>query len=449
MFTNIIYAKGGIVMVQGKFVVSGIVCVMLVLMAVSVLAAEPTKILFWHAMSARRMEAVDKVLEGFHAAHPEIRVEPQFTGTYGETLSKAIAAVRSGEAPHIVQVFEVGTQTMLDSGAIVPLFELEKPGEIDWGNVVGPILDYYTVGGKLYSMPFNSSTSMLYYNKDIFEKAGLDPNRPPRTFDEVLEMGKKIVESGAAPHAISFGWPDWQFEQAHTMHAQFYANNENGRKGRATEVYFNRDFGVKVLEKWTEWANAGVFTYGGPEYNANNAFLAGQIAMLQQSTSSAGSISKAAQFTVGTTFLPRFEEGYPLGNSVIGGATLWTMKGHSEEEYAAVWEFYKWLARPDVAVQWHKDTGYFPSSNAAVRELMDEGWFTAQPNFLTAFMQILTGVRRPESQGVLLGNFVEIRESVKTAIEKATSGQMSPKDALDEAANEADRILKEYAELYQ
>jgi sn-glycerol 3-phosphate transport system substrate-binding protein len=435
-------------MSKGKLFMSGMLCVLMIVISVSAFAADPIKISFWHAMSARRMEAVNKVLEGFHAAHPEIIIEPQFTGSYVETLSKAIAAVRAGEAPHIVQVYEVGTQTMLDSDAIVPLFDVEKPGEVDWNNVIGPILDYYSVGGKLYSMPFNSSTSMLYYNKDVFEKAGLDPEKPPKTFDEVLEMGKKIVESGAAPHAISFGWPSWQFEQAHTKHAQFFANNENGRKERATEVFFNKEFGVKVVEKWAEWAKADVFYYGGAEYKANDAFLAGQIAMLQQSTSSAGSITKAAKFNVGTAFLP-IMEGYPKGNSVIGGATLWTMKGHSQEEYDAVWEFYKWLTRPEVAAQWHKDTGYFPSSTLAVKQLEDEGWFKENPNFFTAFDQILSGERVPASQGVLLGNFPEIRQHVRAAIEKATSGQMSAKDALDEAAKEANRVLKEYAELYQ
>ncbi len=435
-------------MSKGKVVLSAVLCIMMVFMAVSTFAADPIKIQFWHAMSARRMKAMDVVLEGFHKAHPEIKVEPQFTGSYAETLSKAIAAVRAGEAPHIVQVWEVGTQTMLDSGAIVPLFELEKPGELDWNNVIGPILDYYVVNGKLYSMPFNSSTSMLYYNKDIFEKAGLDPNVPPKTFDDVLEMGKKIIESGAAPHVISFGYPSWQFEQAHTKQAQFFANNENGRKARATEVFFNKEFGVKVLEKWTEWAKAGVFTYGGTEYKANDAFLAGQIAMLQQSTSSAGSITNAAKFKVGTGFLP-IMEGYSKGSSVIGGATLWTMKGHSKEEYDAVWEFYKWIARPEVAVQWHKDTGYFPSSTLSVKMLEDEGWFKENPNFFTAFDQILSGERVPAAQGVLLGNFTEIRQHIIVAIEKATSGLMSPKDALDEAAKEANRILAEYAELYQ
>ena len=434
-------------MLKAKASLCGILCVIMLCVGVSAFAADPITINFWHAMSARRMEAVNKIIDGFHAAHPEIRIEPQFTGSYAETLSKAIAAVRSGEAPHIVQVYEVGTQTMLDSGAIVPLFELEKPGEIDWDDIIGPIIDYYSIDGKLYSMPFNSSTSMMYYNKDIFAKAGLDPEKPPRTFDETLEMGKKIVESGAAEYGVSFGWPDWQFEQAHTMHAQFYANNENGRKGRATEVFFNQEFGVSVLEKWVEWAKAGVFYYGGPEYKANDAFLAGQIAMLQQSTSSAGSISKAAQFNVGTAFLPIID-GYPKGSSVIGGATLWTMKGHSEEEYAAVWEFYKWLNRPEITAQWHKDTGYFPATKTAVKMLEEDGWFKENPNFYTAFDQILSGERVPASQGVLLGNFPEIRQAVRAAIEKATSGQISAKDALDEAAKEANRVLQEYNELF-
>ena len=432
---------------KAKISICGVVCVLMVFSGIAAFAENPMTINFWHAMSARRMEAVNKIIDGFHAAHPEIRIEPQFTGSYAETLSKAIAAVRSGEAPHIVQVYEVGTQTMLDSGAIVPLFELEKPGEIDWNDIIGPIIDYYSLEGKLYSMPFNSSTSMMYYNKDIFAKAGLDPEKPPRTFDETLEMGKKIVESGAAEYGVSFGWPGWQFEQAHTMHAQFYANNDNGRKGRATEVFFNQEFGVTILEKWVEWAKAGVFYYGGPEYKANDAFLAGQIAMLQQSTSSAGSISKAAKFNVGTAFLPVID-GYPKGSSVIGGATLWTMKGHSQEEYDAIWEFYKWLNRSEVAAQWHKDTGYFPATKTAVKMLEDEGWFKENPNFYTAFDQILSGERVPASQGVLLGNFPEIRQYVRTAIEKATSGKASAKEALDEAAVEANRVLQEYNELF-
>ena len=422
-----------------------------VLVLLSVLAFSKTTITFWHAMSGSNLTAVDNIVKGFNESQNEIEVVAQFTGSYAETLTKAIAAYRTGTHPHIVQVYEVGLQTMLDSGAILPVYQLAEPG-FDWGDVVTPILNYYSVNGKLYSMPFNSSTAILYYNKDIFAAAGLDPNKPPSTFDELYEMGKKIVQSGASQGGISFGWPAWVFEQMHATHAQFYANNENGRKAKASQVLFNGEFGQKVFVEWMKWAQDNVFVYGGREYSANTAFLTGQVAMLIQSTSSVGSIQKTASFNVGTSFLPRME-GYPRGNSVIGGATIWVLKGKSEAENKAVWEFLKYIIRPEVSLQWHKSTGYFPSSNTTVKLLMDEGWFASQPNHLTAFLQILSGSNIPEAQGVRVGNFVAIRDVVDSAVEKAVQykGKDYEKEAkriLDDAAKECNNILREYIQLY-
>ncbi len=428
-----------------------LILVVLFMTVLSLIVPAKTTITLWHAMSGANLTALEAIVKDFNASQSEVEVVPVFTGTYAETLTKAIAAFRNNTHPHIVQVYEVGLQTMLDSGAIVPVFELAEPG-FDWGDIVVPILNYYSVDGKLYSMPFNSSTAILYYNKDIFQKAGLDPNKPPTTFDEVFEYGKKIVESKAALGGIAFGWPAWVFEQMHALHAQFYANNENGRKAKASEVYFNKDFGVKVFSEWIRWAQSGVLVYGGREYNANNAFLAGQVAMLIQSTSSVGSIESKASFKVGTTFLPRIP-GYPKGNSVIGGATLWVMKGKSKEEYKAVWEFLKFVAKPEVSQKWHKSTGYFPTSNSALKGLLDEGWFSVRPNHLTAFLQILSGINRPESQGVRLGNFVAIRDVVDSAFEKALQYkgpdiEKTAKAILDDAAKQCNQILKDYISLY-
>ncbi|TYB96656.1 MAG: ABC transporter substrate-binding protein [Kosmotoga sp.] len=421
-----------------------------IVMLVSVALPKVT-INLWHAMSGSRLPAVDAIVEGFNETHPDIEVVAQFTGSYAETLTKAIAAYRAGDQPHIVQVYEVGLQTMLDSGAIRPVYELAGV-DFDWGDVIGPILEYYSVKKKLYSMPFNSSTAILYYNKDIFEAAGLDPNKPPTTFEELYDCGIKIVESGAAPGGISFGWPAWVFEQMHAYHAQFYANNENGREAKATEVYLNRDFGVEVMAEWIKWAQDKVFVYGGREYSANQAFLSGQVAMLIQSTSSVSSIESKANFSVGTTFLPRIE-GYPRGNSVIGGATLWVMKGHTEEEYEAVWEFLQYIMKTDVTMQWHKSTGYFPTTNSAVKALLDAGWFSENPNHLTAFLQILSGTRVPEAQGVRLGNFVAIRDVVDSAIEEAlqytgNDYMGEAKRILDNATEKVNTILEEYIMMY-
>lgn len=410
------------------------------------LAQQPVKITLWHAMGGARYDAITKdIAAGFNKANPSYTVEPLFTGSYAETVTKAIAAIRAGNPPHIVQVFEVGTQTMLDSGAIIPVTEMVKPGEIAFDDYIAPILNYYKVGGKLYSMPFNSSTAIIYYNKDVFQKAGLDPSKPPASFKDVEEMGRKIVASGAARAAITFGWPSWMLEQSHALANRLYADHDNGRNGRATRVLFNEAFGVEVLSRWKSWADAKLLAYGGREYAPNKAFLSGEVAMLMQSTSQVTTIEKAAKFPVGTGFLPRLE-GQPAGKAVIGGASFWVLKGkgRTPQEIDAVVKFFKFIAEPAETAKWHQETGYFPATRTAVALLTTQGWFAQHPNHETAFKQIQEGPDTPATRGVLLGNFVQIRNITDTAIEKALSGKLSPKAALDEAAGEANKLLDEY-----
>jgi sn-glycerol 3-phosphate transport system substrate-binding protein len=425
----------------------GVVLVALVVTAGP--AAAQVKIKLWHAMGGARYEAITKdIAEGFNKAYPNYVIEPLFSGSYAETVTKGIAAIRAGDPPNILQVYEVGTQTMIDSGAIIPVTEVVNAGEIKWDDYFQPIMNYYTVGGKLNSMPFNSSTAILYYNKDVFKKAGLDPEKPPVTYHDVEEMGKKIVSSGAARAAITFGWPAWMFEQAFAYHNQLYANNENGRKGRATQVLFSSPFGLEVVNHWKKWADDKLLMYGGREYAPNKAFLSGEVAMLLQSTSQVSTIEKAAQFAVGTGFLPRIE-GKPQGKSVIGGASLWVLKGkgRSPQELDAIAKFFKYIGQPEQAAKWHEDTGYFPATHAAERLLRDQGWFKKHPNFETAFKQIQMGPDTPATRGVLLGNFVQIRDITDTMLEKAFSGKLSPQAALDEGALEANKVLAEYGRL--
>lgn len=413
------------------------------------IAAGKVEITWWHAMSGSNGKVVDAIVKDFNAANPKFELKALYTGSYEETLTKYITAYRSHTAPNIVQSYEVGTQTMLSSGAIIPVYQI--PGMVgetwDWAQYVIPITNYYESGGNLWSMPFNSSTAMLYYNKDLFAKAGLDPNRPPTTWEELEAYGKKLLASGAVKHVLSFGWPDWMFEQMFAVHNQLFADHDNGRSGLATKVLFNSDFGAKVVGTWAKLAKEDIFIYGGPEYNANSAFQSGQIAMLLQLTSSLKGIEKGSSFKVGTGFLPRFE-GYPRGNSVIGGASLWVTKGQSKDQLRAVWALLKHLGQPKVAVEWHKGTGYFPTVNSAVQELMGEGWFSKDQNSLTAFLQILSGRRdTAAAAGVRMGPFVQIREFERTAIEKAVAGQLSPKAAVDEAARKANQLLADFAKL--
>jgi len=410
-------------------------------------AEEPVNITFWNAMSGSRGEVVTDLVDSFNAKFPKYKVNAEYTGSYAETLTKALAAYKAGEPPTVVQVYEVGTQTMLDSGAIVPVYTLDK-GEVNWDEVVKPIKDYYSVNGNLYCMPFNSSTAMLYYNKDMFKAAGLDPDKPPTTWKEVEEYSKQIMDAGVAEGGFSMGWPAWIMEQTFAYHDQYYANNDNGRSGLATKVLFNGDFGQMVLTNWQRMAQEGVLVYGGRTYKANDPFLAGQFAMLFQSTSSLGGILKKAGFEVGTAFLPRFEGNYPKGNSVVGGGCLWIMDGATSAQQEAAWEFLKYSFTPERAKIWHKRTGYFPTSATAYKELQAEGWFDEEPNHATAFNQILGGSDDLAARGVLLGNFVQIRDITGTAIEDILVNGMDVKETLDRAAAEANQVLADYAQLH-
>lgn len=406
----------------------------------------PRTITFWHAMSGSRGEVVQALVDKFNAANPDVQVVAEYTGSYAETLTKALTAYSAGEGPHIVQVYEVGTRTMLDSGAIVPVMEVSG-GKLDQSKFVQPILNYYAIDGELRCMPFNSSTAMLYYNKDMFRAAGLDPEQPPKTFSEVYDMSKKIIDAGVAKYGISFGWPAWILEQMFAMHDQMLADQNNGRDGLATEVYFNSDFGVKVLSEWQKWAQDGVLFYGGREYAANDPFIAGEFAMLAQSTSSLGGIQKSVQFELGTAFLPILDGYERTGNNVVGGGCLWTMKGKPAEDYEAVWRFFEFLSEVEQDMMWHKGTGYFPASNATVEALEAEGWFEQNPNFRTAFDQILAGNDTPAARGALLGDFVIIRDIVGAAIEDALVNGVDPKEALDAAVEESNQVLADYAAL--
>ncbi len=411
-------------------------------------ATEPVEITFWHAMSGSREEIINGIAERFNAANPGIVVKPEFKGSYAETVTAGLAAYRSGAAPTIVQSYEVGTRTMYDSGAIVPVYTLNK-GDVDWEEVVTPIRKYYTLEGNLPCMPFNSSTAMIYYNKDMFAAAGLDPEVVPVTWDDIESMSKQIMNAGLATGGFSMGWPAWIFEQMFAYHDQLLANNDNGRSALASEVYLNSDFGVKMMTKWQEMADDGILVYGGREYAANDPFLAGQFPFLIQSTSSLGGILKNATFKVGTAFLPRLSDEYPAGNSVIGGACLWVFDSATPEQQAAAWEFFKFTFSTEEAITWHKGTGYFPTSISAYEQLKAEGWFDEEPNHATAFNQILGGTDTIAANGVILGDFVTIRDIVGAAIEDVVVNKVDPKTALDKATADTNQVLADYISLQQ
>ncbi len=412
---------------------------------VNIVQAQEVTVTWWHAMSGGRLEPVKQLVEEFNQSHPNITVDATFTGSYQETLNKAITAAQAGNPPNIIQTYEVGTQMMWDSPYIVPIQDLAEPGEVDWGDYLSVVRRYYTnPEGKLVSMPFNSSTAILYYNKDMFREAGLDPNDPPTTYAELTEVGRQLLDSGVVDHAITYGWPTWVFEQTHYWTDNNYVNNGNGREKRATQALFNEEPGMRIMQQWADWEDEGILIYGGREYEPDAAFISQNTAMLVQSTSHLKDLIETSPFEVGTSFLPR-PEWANRGGTTIGGASLYIFEDEQAKMDAA-WEFVKWLSSTDNAVFWHKETGYFPIRYSALTKLMNEGWFSENPNFLTAFMQVLTSKENNATAGAVVGRFPQIRDIVDDAVTNIFGDEMGVEEALNQAAEEANKVIEQYNE---
>lgn len=409
-----------------------------------------TEITWWHAMPGFLGERVTDITNKFNSSQNEHEVKAVHKGTYTETLTAGIAAYRAKTQPHLIQVFEVGTQTMLSSRAIYPVYQLMKDQgiKIDWADFISVVKSYYSKDGNLYSMPFNSSTPILYYNKTIFEKAGLNPQVPPTTFAEIEKFAKAAVASGATRIGFTVAWPSWTLmENMHTWHDQPFADKQNGFAGMATQLKYNGKLGVAIMDLLTRWQKEGIFTYSGRGSRGDQPIINGEAAIGLASTALVGTMARTAKFDWGTGNLPRLD-GYPQGNSIIGGASLWVMKGQKKEQYKAVAKFLEFLAQPEQQAWWHAHTGYFPVSRSAIK-ILPEDHFRKNPNLWTAFAQITKGKTTPNSQGLRLGNFAAIRDILEAEMENIFAGKKTSKQGLDDAIKKGNATLKEFASMYK
>ncbi|HEY8531848.1 MAG TPA: extracellular solute-binding protein, partial [Limnochorda sp.] len=336
--------------------------VLVLVLATAVPTHAAVDVIFWHGMGGHLGQVVQALVTRFNESQSEYRVEAIYKGSYDEVVTAAIAAYRAQDPPHLVQVYEVGTQTMLMSGAMYPVYQLmsDYGYQVDWESFVAPVLSYYSKDGHLYSMPFNSSTPILYYNKDAFAKASLDPNRPPETWDEVEAFSRRIIESGTASCGFTIQWPSWtMIENMRAWHGLPIATQENGFAGLDVELLINDEFGRMHIGKLAEWARSGIFQYGGRGGASDPLFLSGQCAIFIASSAAMGTIRQAAPFAWATGMLPHWGPPYEKVNSIIGGASLWVLKGaRNPEAYAGVAAFLNFLTQPEQQAFWHRETGY-------------------------------------------------------------------------------------------
>ncbi|MFC4812717.1 ABC transporter substrate-binding protein [Paenibacillus sp. GCM10023250] len=395
---------------------------------------KPVKVVWWHSMSGELGDAVNQLVSDFNASHPDIQVEAVYQGTYDDSLNKMKASLDSKSGPSLIQVYEIGSKFMVDSKAITPVQDFIDADNYDVSNLEENILGYYTFNNKLYSMPFNTSNPILYYNKDMFKAAGLDPENPPKTYEEVKNAAKALTKEGKT--GASFAIYGWFMEQFFANQGAEYVNNGNGRTDAATESLVAGEAGVKTLTWWKDLIDSKVaLNLGRKSDDTKKAFLAGQIGMTLDSTASLRGIVDGAKgkFEVGTSFLPK-PDGTTEGGVVVGGASLWIMNNKPADEQKAAWEFIKFLAQPDTQAKWHINTGYFPITKKAYDEQIVKDNMAAYPQFQTAVDQLHATKLIPATQGAVMGVFPEARQTVESAIEEAFGGQKDPQKALDDAA---------------
>jgi len=416
--------------------------------ACSVQAHAQTEIQWWHSMDGALNDWVTDLAKQFNASQSDFKVVPTYKGEYDQSMAAGIAAYRAGNAPDILQVFEVGTATMMYSkGAIKPVAEVMKLGgeKFDPKVFIPAVAGYYTApNGQMMSMPFNSSTTVFYYNKDAFKAAGLNPEKGPTTWPEVVSMAAKLKATGSTC-PLTTSWMTWaQLESVSAWHNVNYASKNNGFGGLDTRLEFNSPLHVRHFENLSNMAKQGLFVYKGRASKAGPSFVSGECAMFVGSSGSYAGIKRDAKFAFAESALPYYPDvpGAPQ-NTIVGGASLWVMAGKPEAHYKGVAAFFNYLSNPEVQAASHQRTGYLPITMAAYELTNKSGYYQKNPGTDVAVNQMVRKTTN-KSGGVRLGNFVQIRAIVDEETEQIWTGKKSAQEALDSAVARGNELLVKF-----
>ncbi|WP_114374156.1 sn-glycerol-3-phosphate ABC transporter substrate-binding protein UgpB [Elioraea thermophila] len=413
-------------------------------------AQQRTEVTFWYGLGGALGERVQEQVDRFNRSQDRYRVNATFRGSYVEVMTGAIAAWRAGNPPHIAQVFEVGTATMMAAGpAIKPVHELfrEAGVEIDPKRYLAGVRGYYSdTQGRLVSMPHNSSSALMWVNLDAFEKAGI--RDIPRTWREVREVAQKLKAANATPCVMTTTWPTWVlFEQQSAIHDVGLATKANGFEGMDAELQLTHPFFLKHIQFIADLQREGLFRYGGRDNAAGNLFPSGECAISFGSSAARAQIERDAKFRWASVPLPYHDDFIQSPrNGVIGGASLWvlTARNRTPAEYAAVAAFFEFISRPDEDAWWHQVTGYVPLTTAAYEKSKAEGFYERNPGADAAIIQLSRAEPTPNSQGFRLGGMVEIRNIIQEELEKVFQGQQTVAQALEAANRRGNQVLRNF-----
>ena len=416
--------------------------------ALATAALAQTEITWWHAMTGANNEVVETLSKEFNESQKEFKVTPVFKGTYPETLNAGIAAFRAKQPPHIIQVFDVGTGVMMGAeGAVKPVADILSMGgtPFDKSQYLPGIVAYYSKpDGTMLSFPYNSSSPILYYNKDIFQKAGLDAENPPKTWPEVFEAARKIKTSGAAPCGLTSTWLTWiGLENFAAWNNLQYSTEENGLASTDSELKFNTEPFAKHFQNIADLAKEGAFRYGGRTSEAKQLFLSQECAILTESSGGLGDVIKSG-INYGLGQLPYYAdlEGAPQ-NTIPGGASLWVFGGKSDEEYKGVAAFFTFLSQTEIQARLHQKSGYLPVTTAAYEATKESGFYKENPGREIPINQMMGKEPTANSKGVRLINLPQVRDIENEEFEKMLAGEQTAQQALDKAVERGNAAIQQ------
>lgn len=420
--------------------------VSLLLLGASTLASAKEKIIFWHAMGGIFQPTLNKIVEEYNKSQDKIEVEALYQGSYQEALNKFKSVQGTDKAPALIQLNEISTEYMYNSGAITPMQEFVKKDNYDLTKLEDTLINYYTINGTLYSMPFNSSASILLYNKDAFKEVGLDPEKAPKSYKELAEAAKKLTK-GTERYGFAMIMDAWFIEQLLANENTLYVNEENGRAGKSpTAVAYNGEK-IKTIFNWLNdmYRDNTATSYGKEYQNTRAAFLSGKVSMYIDSSAGIQQLTELANFEIGSAYVP--SENGEFTGVPIGGASLWITNSVSDEKQAAAWDFVKYAVSKESQALWASSTGYYSVNKEAYDLDLLKKDLEKTPQKLVAVNEIKDTQKTAATSGAIVGVFPELRKVMTDSMEKVYVGKEKIDKIIDKMVKESDRIVKRYNRL--
>ena len=411
-----------------------------------------TDVQLWHAMDGALGTQLEQVVQRFNAAQKDYRVTAVYKGSYDETLAAGLAARLAGKAPHVLQVYDVGTANMAAAkGAIRPVHQvMREAGEkFDSNAFVPAVASFYSDSkGNLLALPFNTSTPVLYVNRDAFDASGVDARKPIKTWYDLQDALLEVREKSQVPCGLTTTWPSWvMLENTLAWHNEEFATRNNGYDGLDAQLVFNTRLAIRHLSLMTAWSKSKIFTYSGRRDEGERRFARGECASLTASSASYANVAQNAKFRFAVLPLPHYDDiNKAPYNTLMGGAGLWVLSGKSAAEYKGVARFFAFLSQPEIQAQWHQATGYLPITRAAYELTKSAGFYQKHPGADVGIQQMTNGSGPPQaySRGIRLGNHLMIRTVVDEELEQTWSLQKPPKQALDDAVRRGNDLLRRF-----